>query len=513
MSESLTLPTGRLPWWYPTRPRIVILFLVLAVIGGVAWWVWISTHCASGVRRVGGECVGVTDGSFVFSPDLADVLGRIRDENRWVEQQGEPFVSIAYLVALPGEGNDPSDIYRHELQGAYLAQRRANRTNELGDLPLIRLLVANAGEDNEQWRPVVAQLGDRVRSERLVAVAGLGVSLETTRQAIAALTAPENPDIAVPVIAARLTSDDFSGVPRFVRVAPTDRDQAQAMVAYLKREPAFRRALLIQDINETDLFVRTLGEAFTAEFPDATHNLLQPVERYDGSLPGLASRFVQMMADICQQRPDVIYFAGRGEPLRSFIQALPERPCLDLHVTVVTGDSGGAVATALRHANEEGERALKAGLGANMALRYTELAHPDAWAAAPGSFPPRAVGYLQENVAGFPDESLDDGGTIMGHDAVVTAVRAIRSAVAGGQDLMIDAITPRDVIQALNGLHGTRAVPGASGWISLDVGDPVNKAIPILELQPDGTVAFLTLSAAGGTPFIPPSSSELETQG
>ncbi|MGH8906625.1 MAG: ABC transporter substrate-binding protein [Egibacteraceae bacterium] len=525
MSDSRALPPRALPprglppWWYPTRSKLVILSLVLVLIVGVAWGVWRFTHCASGVRRLGGECVGVTDGGFVFWPDLADVLGRIREENRWVEQQGEPFVSIAYLVALPGEGNDQtqSQISRHELQGAYLAQRRANHTSGLGDEPLIRLLVANGGEGNARWQAVVAQLRGRVASaDRLVAVAGLGVSSETTRQAIAALTKPENPDAGgIPVIAARLTAEDIGGESGFARMAPTTGDQATVGIAYLKLNPEFRTALLIQDVNIEDTYSQTLGLAFRDTFSDPTHTLLEPVEEYNGSLDGLANRFVQMMSSICQQRPDFVYFAGRGTDLEDFIEALPGRPCPDFLVNLVTG--GSAARTAIVLAG--GDEALKDGLESGVTLTYTAQAHPGSWApgaAPPNSFSPGAIERFLRGCEGpdcftrlFPDESLDDAAAIMGHDAVVAAVRAIRSA-AVGQDLRTDPISPEEVGDALNGLHGDFAVPGASGWISLDErGDPVNKAIPILELHPDGTVEFLALSAA---PFIPPGSSVLGTQ-
>ncbi|MGH8908288.1 MAG: ABC transporter substrate-binding protein [Egibacteraceae bacterium] len=497
----------RTPWWYPTGRKLTALFLVLALIGGVSWWVWSTTYCASGIRRLGPECVGVTDGGFVFTPDLASALEQIQDENRWVAQQVDrPSVSIAYLVPLPREADNLSEILRHELQGASIAQHRANRTNELGDLPLIRLLVANTGEGGNHWQPVVAQLLDRVgSSDRLVAVAGLGESRETTRQAIAELSAHE-----IPMIAARPAADDLGGE-GFVRMAPISRDQAAVAIAYLKQlDPPVSRALLIQDVNPEDPYTRTLGDAFIRGFPDATHALIEPVERYDGSLGGLANRFVQMMANICQQRPDVVYFAGRGNHLEAFIEALPGRPCPDLRVNLMTGGTGARAAIVLRQQIERGQTPLQAGLGANVTFRYTTQAHPGAWAVAPASFSQASIRYFQQNCPDpacfaslYRGESLDDSGAVIGHDAVVTAVRAIRSA-AGDRDLVTDPITTDEVIQQFNGLHDSFAVPGASGWISLDGdGNPVNKAIPILQLLPDGTVMFVQLSSLLPPPFTP----------
>jgi hypothetical protein len=57
-------------------------------------------------------------------------------------------------------------------------------------------------------------------------------------------------------------------------------------------------------------------------------------------------------------------------------------------------------------------------------------------------------------------------------------------------------VTAQDVLQAKNRLHGTLAVPGASGMISFDDrGDPVNKAVPILRVREDDTPEFVQLSA------------------
>lgn len=451
------------------------------------------------------ECIGVTDGDFEFTPDLAAVMGKISEENRWVSQQTDkPSVSVAYWIAL--DQKDPASVgLRHQLQGAYLAQRRVNRA--VGRQPLIRLLVANAGKENEQWKPVVTQLlGKAGAPDRLVAVAGLGRSFEATRQAIT-----EQADHRMPMIASTLTADSFSLVPEeqrvrgLVRASATNSDQVKATVAYLK--PDDQRALLIQDTNKEDLYVRTLGEAFTAEFPDPTHTLIEP-ERYDSSLGGVANAFAQMMPNICVKRPDVVYFAGRGgSVLQSFLEALPGRPCLDFRIKVVTGNSAVHTANWVQSL-PQGEWERRIG-SANVTLRYGTLAHPGAWAASPTSFSPEATRYFQQDCADcftslFPGGSLDDGSAIMAHDAVVTAVQAIWDAT-GQRDLSTDPLTLGQVIQALGQLHDLNAVPGASGWLSFDGnGNPVDKAVTILELKPDGTVGFVKLIAPRGAPFTSP---------
>src|SRR5262249_48788031 len=143
-----------------------------------------------------------------------------------------------------------------------------------------------------------------------------------------------------------------------------------------------------------------------------------------------------------------------------------------------------------------------AGDRAPVVLRYTALAYPTGtdnsrqWAAKESLDALRAGYYNQ-----FPDaaqNSLDDGEAITAHDAVLTAVKAIR-----------DGLNPRDptpspqrVVNNCKGLHDDRSVPGASGLISIDglTGNPINKPLPILELKANGMVTFVQLSWPNGAP-------------
>jgi ABC-type branched-subunit amino acid transport system substrate-binding protein len=352
----------------------------------------------------------------------------------------------------------------------------------------------------------------------LVAVAGLGISLDTTRRAIATLASN-----GIPMVAARLTADDLStdpqrdgsesdpeqdGIEGLVRVAPTNSDQAAAAVAYLKDRP--HKTLLVQDIAKGNPYVQTLGQTFTTAFrkafSDVGETLIPQVEEYDSSKPGVPSTFVEMMPSICLQQPDVVYFAGRGIDLQDFITALPRRPCLNHPINIVTGDSGVFAAAPLQRLSDEEQAQY-----ANVTVRYTALAHPEAWTEAPDSFLPDSITYLRTSFETiFPNDSLEDGGAIMGHDAVLTAVKAIRRRQSLTANPQPDTIpSPGVVINRMKRLHGDAAVPGASGWISLNGrGDPIDKAIPLLELRRDGTVAFVQLTAPSldGVPFRPPSS-------
>src|SRR4051812_21308849 len=130
-SDALYKPP-RPPIWFPTAFKVRVAAIVVTVVGVIVLVaVLVSSRagrCGTGVHRHGGECVGVTDGRYAFSGDLKDVTDRIRAENQWVERhstKNRPAVSIAYLLPIPHSEAALSATYRHELQGAYLAVRRA----------------------------------------------------------------------------------------------------------------------------------------------------------------------------------------------------------------------------------------------------------------------------------------------------------------------------------------------------------------------------------------------------
>ncbi|MGH3928787.1 MAG: ABC transporter substrate-binding protein [Pseudonocardiaceae bacterium] len=484
----------------------LIVVVILLVATGVRWVYLELGTCGPGVDSIDGQCIGVTDGRVHLTPGLADVLSKIQQENAEVDRSGRSAVSVGYLLALPRpSSNNPFEVaLRHELEGAYLAQRVANGTKTGADEPLLRLLIANDGDQSNQWQEVVSTLLDRVDgAERLVAVVATGQTRTGRQQAIAALTAE-----GVPVIASRLTGDnltppdDASPVQGLVRLSPSISDQAETAVAYLKREqPNTRRALLIQNIDPNDGYSQSLGAAFLRAFPDDTHEVLKRIERYNPQLRGWPSTMKGMLPSICDQKPDVILFAGRGPELAELIKALPQRSCSTLPIKFVTANS------AVNLVNEiiQGDHELRKGVGEVTSVQYTAAAHPESWKTSPESFAPGPRDYFESSCekcyrtlfpGEFPGEPLNDGAAILGHDAIAIAIAAIRAGDVINDD-------PELVIQEFNRLHGPKAVAGASGWISLDNGEPINKAIPILAVKPDGTVAFVQLTSPQGSPCRP----------
>lgn len=483
--------------------RIAVVAIPLAFVGYLAWafilvpYIW----CGEGVKRVGGQCIGVTDGQVLLSEDLADVLGKIRDENEAIARSGQGAVSVAHLVPLPApsSSDELKVVLRHELEGAYIAQWQANHTKTLGDKPMIRLLVANYGDGSSEVKRVVPALLDKVTGpERLIAAVVTGRTLKGTLDAIDDLRRG-----GIPVISSRLTGDSLTNLDQnelaavrggLARVAPTNSDQSVAAAARIKQEAS--RAVLVQDTKPGDPYLTTLGEAFRRGFEDQTHRVLEPVETYNSALGGAANTMPGLLRSICLQRPDVVFFAGRTPELSAFVQALPGRPCLrEVPIKIVAGADAVEFATEIARGKPE----LRNGLNANASVSYTTQAHSGSWSFLEG-FSPESVRRF-DSCEGcyknfFPGESLNDGAAIIGYDAIITTVTAIRA----GQ---VINDRPELVSQQFNRMHGIEAVGGASGWISLRDGAVVNKAVAILEVKSDGSVTFLGLSSVDGSPCVP----------
>lgn len=476
---------------------------LIAAVGGLLWWLF-NTSCADGVRQVGpgGECVGVTDGRYAFTDNLAEVSRLVLKENRAVEREqeknGTPYVSIVYLMPMMPDEKDSNtvDSLRHELQGAYAAQYDANHRFRDGDVPRIKLLLGNSGTSTEQRTAALEEIRKRIEPDRVVAVAGLGTSTDATREMTEKITAnPEDGGLGLGAVGAVLTADTFDKVEGLVRAAPTNADEAAAAAAFLEsKEYADKRVLVVQDAKPDDQYTRTLSKAFLKALPQKRR--FARVEQYDSSQEGAATSFKALMANLCTYKPDVVYFAGRGVDLPKFLAPLRNRICDDRPLTVFAGDDVSQSPQAAGF--DEILETLRKG---NVELLYTGLAHPDAWKLEEDVYPSEgAFGAGGTYRKTFRHDQLDDGQAIMGHDAVVTAVSAARLD-AGGPGAN-RKVTGSMIIQRWKSLHGVHAVAGASGLISLqNNGSPERKAVPVIEIRADGEVRTVAVSANGGRPL------------
>lgn len=467
-------PPGYRKWWWIPAALLGTALLVVAVI-------WLpgrlgTDRCGNGVVRTdeSGECVGVTDGSYKFADELTDIENRILAQNVEVQESGEPYVSIVLLTPMTSGSNDEGNVtmagISHRLAGAHLAQLAANEAELWMGTPKIRLLLANPGVDFAAWPTVVDEIDARRADERIVAVTGISFSFQNALDAIEELVRRE-----MPVIASTLTVDNMTDLRGFLKVSPSASDHARAAAEFLAGSDD--QILIVRDDSPDDQYGRTLAEAFRATFPDDPQRLVARPETFDSKARDVSIAFHMMKPKICRPAPATIYFAGRGADALEFLTVLADRPCNDTPIRVVTADDMPYYRL--------GEAPAGKALETKVQVLYTGLVHPQAWEDHPEQFNPYSVEQFSPDCQGpicyknFSDGKLDDFAAIMEYDAVVTAIQAIRNAVAFAGE--IEDSDP--VLQAMKGLDSDWAFRGASGTFSFENGLPMDKPIPILEAQ------------------------------
>ncbi|MFI1963189.1 caspase family protein [Streptomyces pathocidini] len=479
-------------WWF----RVAVLACVMAVLVGSATAVVRSLtedgSCAEGTGELGpdNKGVGLTDGDYPFASGLKRVSERIKTENDRVADTGKHYETIVYMRPMTAEGPDHGAraAVQHELEGAYTAQYLANhRDGE--QIPLIRLLLANTGSNAEALDSVVDETVARGDCERIVAVAGLRPTAAMER-AVTRLT-----EAGVATVASTPATRQLRDEPGLVTIAPSPGDQAAAVAKTLSTKPYdAEKVLLVRDENPRYLLTRELAE----EFKDALPTRHSPEMTFNSSQGSTAAYFQYQMPNLCLEKAGVVYFAGRGLDLPDFLTALADRSCVGKRMTVFSGDD---VAQALLSERADDlKRALRRG---NVELRYTGLAHADAWSERPGCFSAKATAPFRRGGVyerEFPGSSLGDGYAIMSHDMILTAVTAIRTGQA------VSAASGRAAaLSVIRTFYGVHAVAGASGWISMSRdGTPDRKAIPIIEVEADGDTRVATVLSRTGIPYEPP---------
>lgn len=516
-------------WAIPLR-RYLALLVTAALVTGLGFTVRKLTEddrsCAPGVVKPAGsdECVGVSTTGFSFGrKQLADTITAIDRENDSLTdgKDDKGYVTVALFEPFTATDADNLGDVLHELQGAYLAQWKVNHDAN-GEGPPIRLVLANPGRTGAHWEHTVDQLEKMTTtSDRLRAVTGIGLSTEENTRAVKELTSR-----GIPVVGTSITADSLANgqqgnpagmepFPGLARVAPTNTDEARALASFA--DVAADKAVLVYD-DPGDPYTLTLQASFEKLLTGSRYQPWPFTPLADRTKEGTtANDFRQIRELVCDTASavDTILFAGRHTQLRQFINALGERGCQQREFTILTGDD----ASYLTGDAKLDPEALKHGIS----VRYSALAHPDAWI----KNPPKTGGSAadaqdlsdlltaaQANRTAKTDRplpiggvDLEDGQLIVAYDAMRLTVEGIREATPRGQS----APTLADVGDEWTLIKGSSGrVNGASGWICLDnYGNPYDKAVPIVELAPDRHARFVEIAWPTGKPpekdCLPPS--------
>jgi ABC-type branched-subunit amino acid transport system substrate-binding protein len=476
--DDILPPRRRRRWW-------LLAAAVVAVVAAVALVVTLTraphpdTPCAPCVISDGGQQVGVTDGSFIFSPALGPVERDIEQADQHLARG--KHVTVAFLGPLTASADVSIGRIRSWLEGAYIAQQVANRA---GAGPQIRLMLANVGSGENQYQPVVRQLVRMTTGpDPLVAVTGMGISVPQTQHAAHLLS-----QHGIPMVGAVITGDTLSQstVHGLFRVNPDVRDEVGALAHYLHGAGLGDRAMLIQDNAPGDLYTASLNTDFRTGLARYIQAGGFPEEPFDAppNSGALGAQFSALSGNLCGRNPpDMILYAGRVDDLPDFIHHLWARgvDCEPRRlITVVTGSDASSLQGQLKPAPGD----------APVRIVYAALADPAELAAKPNGRNNRSLwhAFYQAFTARFPAADLGDGWAIMSHDALVAADQAvIRISASQGR------VTARNVLGELSDLSASNAVPGAAGNFGFDpvTGNPAGRDFPVLELTPGGGLKLL----------------------
>lgn len=476
------------------RKRIVLLATVVLVVAGGVWGTTqalrVCGSFGSGVYKIDGECVGVTDGSYVFRSEFAGIEKRIADENDRVRAQGTSYVTIALLDPLSASSGNvlPSGEIKNRLEGAYTALRRANTTPVVGDTsPQIQLVLASEGRTDAQWQRVTDQLVEMSRQPKnpLVAVIGMGVSTKQTQQRAEKLSAA-----GIPMVSAYLGADvlDYTHIPGLIKAAPSNRYYVDALRRYVDSN-GITSAILVEDSNSeqgVDLFTQELKNNFIDKMGDLMRNFTTQVFTGVVGAPSGADPhlFSNIVANICSAGDGLqaVLYAGREVDLRGFLHSLEFRPCLGTRLTILTA---GLDLSEILNPAEEADLRDK-----NLKVVVASTVDAEGWRKHVTGTPE----HYQELFSAFTHDGFDAGdlngaNAIMMHDALLTAIQAVRLAAPKGSISTPTAATVKTLLLNLNGQY---AVPGGSGTLSFsdhagDTGEPVGKPLPVLQYPPPST--------------------------
>jgi ABC-type branched-subunit amino acid transport system substrate-binding protein len=516
-------------WWFPRRgvsyyPTLkryqyyrgfsaaFAVILVLAGVGSITPGIVDRLRCGqysvtSGVWYSGGQCVGVSPGSYSFGAGL--VMGKIEALN-----QGAPCqttggsvtpVTVGAMVTLGSLNAGARAV--HELEGIAAAAYRAGLPYgnlSSGCTHPIRLLVAQMGS-NEQAAENDAQM---LAADGAVAVVGMGLSSQQSADAAAILTNDQIPMVADVITAEGFDQDGSSGdhpvytdcsepgsattIPGssyeagfgkyFFRVSYRAKVQVDDLLGYLARAARQAHYFVVEPTETTDPYTCTVlplvtdglaQQGVTTGARSLDFDLSQPEPTQDNAASAICST----------NGPAAVFYTARAVYLGNFIDdIIDERRNGDCSPSEITIFSQSDAAQLRVQAPDSGLEAIRQAVLDSAALKdgwlriyYTPLADPDLLRNDQPS------GYTDLIAAfkhlGFPFQDLDDGWAIMGYDAMATVAVALQHIPS--------TVTGPEIQSEIEDAPG--AVPGADGPVTFDnSGNRVGSGPGVVRLCPEG---------------------------
>lgn len=413
-----------------------------------------------------------------MTADPSDAEAAIYAADTALDLAHQPAVTVVVGVAF---GADDAGA-RAALQGAYLAQRRANAATVPASAVRLRILIANSGPSAANTA-TVAQLIQRALGTKnplgMIGVVGWSEST-LTAPALAAL-APTGLPLVVPGAAQ-------AGVKSaaYFALAPTLAQQAQALGVGASPALHSQRVLVLSTTAEAPS--AGLAAAFVAGTQTAAQNganiYVTAQDTFAPGTAGAAPDFSQAIQDAVNNGDDTIFLAGNASdvvalagqeakltpswatPPRILAPSLADTPDL-------LGVGTDAVAAAVRAAP-----------GAMAVVNVAATADYGAWAGAGVAASGRPT-FAADYTTQFGGALVPGGEdlAILSYDGVrllqSAAATAATGAASGGA-----APTATEMVTALAAIKPSAPFLGVGGAIGFTAGVPSAKAIPVLALAP-----------------------------
>jgi hypothetical protein len=462
-----------------TRTALVVLAVLVLAAAGLTVYHF-TTHRAPAhtssvvfcpgstprfeVFRNHGACVGVTDGSYVFSPALGPIEHAIAQENAKVVRL-KHYVTVALLTPMTSSVTSAVSLTRieHELAGAYAGQLAANGTDPAQAQPAVQIVMANEGTSQESAYGQVTALLKKMKKApvNLRAVIGMGVSVAPTIAGAQALG-----NAGIPMIGSVITADqlDAANIKGLSRVVPDVAEEITTLKQYFQAHGGMGPAFLVADSDTNDFYTLDLKNDLIAAFGRDINS-----EAPYGPQTNLSTVFRIISDNICPAgagTPPTVFYAGREAALPQFIKDLELAPnCGNKAVTVVTGaDATGMDPSVTLNQPREG----------HVTVICTDIENPNVSA---------VTGDVRQIFAGIPGgpASLADSWTIATYNAMTAASVAISDAAIGAPGGIPTLSSVWNIIPNLN--HASQ-VEGATGPFSIGPdGNVINPVIPVLEIS------------------------------
>ncbi|MFL5587229.1 MAG: protein kinase domain-containing protein [Ktedonobacteraceae bacterium] len=400
--------------------------------------------------------------------DSGDAESLIYLEDQRVLDSNSPYITIVVGTMLTG---DNATVGRDDLQGAYVLQKEFNDGHKLTGGRLVRLLVANSGNQTAYATTVAQQIVNLANHDSTFAGV-MGWPFSSRAQAAINTLARAH----IPMVSQTASSDSLSGIsPYFFRVAPPNKTQGVIGATYAEQVLHAKTAVLFVD--PADPYSQSLANDFSSKFT-ADGNQIVKTEEYTVGQKGQAA-LPQLLQDAESKNPDMIYFSGYAADISTLLTNLPTSGQF-ANLPVMGGDALYELGY---------PSSARAGFSH---LHFTSFAYPDEWDNQ--HLTAQKPAFFNDYVAAFnPDGkhpggqygfTRADGDVILSYDALFAFLTASNNVLKTKQNF-----TPDDIRKALLQITGSKAIQGVSGQISFGSnGDPINKAIVVLFVDPNGHI-------------------------